>query len=90
MAHPHPSGPLTVAEFFDRELDGVTMTAAQIATGLAYTTVFRARSGGVCAVETAKQLAAWSRTLPSAVAAGVWIDAARTLGLDSVPATEAT
>lgn len=89
MEHP-PDGGLTVAEFFDLELDGATMTAAQIATGLAYTTVFRARSGdAVCAVDTAKRLAAWSRTLPSAVAAGVRIDAARTLGLDNVPA-EAT
>ena len=75
-------GPLTAVEFFALGLDGGDMSAASRGTGLAYTTVHRASKGPVRDVDTAKRLAAWSRTIPSAQAAGVWIDAARSLGLD--------
>lgn len=76
------TGAMSAAEFFGLGLDGVTLTAAQTATGLAYTTVLRARDRGPdCDPATARKLAAWSRTVPAAQAAGVWIDAARTLGL---------
>jgi hypothetical protein len=73
---------LTAAEFFALGLDGGDMSAATRATGLAYTTVHRASKSTVKDVDTAKRLAAWSRTVPAAAEAGVWIDAARALGLD--------
>lgn len=76
-------GPLTVAEFFALDLDDGHMSAASQSTRLAYSTVWRvAQPGASLDVGTAKRLAAWSRTVPAAVAAGVWIDAARSLGLD--------
>ncbi len=73
---------LTPQEFFDRALEGGTMTAAQLATGIAYSTIHHARKGGTISVETAKALAKWSRGLDVAQAAGVCIDAAKSLGLD--------
>lgn len=73
---------LTPQEFFDRALEGGTMTAAQLATGIAYSTIHHARKGGTISVETAKALARWSRALASARLAGACIDAARSLGLD--------
>lgn len=86
MDEPTPRGPLTAAEFFALGLDGVTLTAAQVATGLAYTTILRARdSGSKCDPATLRKLSAWSREVPSAQSAGVWIDAARTLGLGDAP-----
>lgn len=77
---------LTPQEFFERaterEWEGATMTAAQLHTGIAYSTIHHARKGGTISVETAKALAKWSRTIASAQAAGVCIDAAKSLGLD--------
>lgn len=78
-----PRGPLTAAEFFGLDLEGVTLTAAHIGTGLAYTTILRIRDRGPdCDPGSVRKLSAWTRALPAAQAAGVWIDAARTLGLD--------
>ena len=77
-----PKGPLTAAEFFDLGIEGGDMSAASRSTGLAYTTVHRASKGPVRDVDTAKRLAVWSRTVPAANDRGVWIDAARSLGLD--------
>lgn len=76
----HPQR-LNPRDFFDLALDGATMTAAQLATGIAYSTIHRARSGGVISVETAKALAEWSRGLESAQARGVVIDAALSVGI---------
>lgn len=77
---------LTPQEFFERaldlELEGATMTAAQLHTSIAYSTIHHARKGGTISVETAKALAKWSRTVASAVSAGICIDAAKSLGLD--------
>lgn len=73
---------LTPPQFFDLALEGGTMTAAQLATGIAYSTIHHARKGGAISVDTAKALARWSREVPSAVEAGVCIDAAAALGLD--------
>lgn len=83
----NPSGgPLTAKEFFERDLPGVTLTAAQNKTGLAYTTVLRARDkGATCDPATLRALEEWSRSVQSAVDAGVWIDAAKTLGFASPP-----
>ena len=81
-------GPLTAVEFFALGLDGGDMSAASRGTSLAYTTVHRASKGPVRDVDTAKRLASWSRSLPAAKAAGVWIDAARALGLDDSGASE--
>lgn len=78
---------LTPPQFFDLALDGGTMTAAQLATGIAYSTIHHARKGGTISVDTAKALAKWSRDLPSAQERGVWIDAALTLGIDDAPAS---
>lgn len=82
MDEPPQSGPLTAAEFFALHIEGGDMSAASRHTALAYTTVHRASKGLVRDVDTAKALAAWSRTVPTAQAAGVWIDAVRSLGLD--------
>jgi hypothetical protein len=73
---------LTPQEFFDLAVEGGTMTAAQLATGITYSTIHHARKGGTISVDTAKALSRWSRALVGAVAAGVCIDAARALGLD--------
>lgn len=81
-------GPLTAAEFFALDLEGGDMSAASRGTGLAYTTVHRASKSVVKDVDTAKRLASWSRGVPAAKAAGVWIDAARALGLDEPNAPE--
>jgi hypothetical protein len=72
---------LTPAQFFDLGLDGATMTAAQLATRVAYSTIHRARCGGPISVETAKALAEWSRSLTSAQERGVCIDAALAVGI---------
>ncbi len=70
-----------MAEFFEA-LPNVTLTAAQVGANLAYTTVLRARDHGEgCGPKTLKALEKWSRTVPEAIAAGVWIDPAKTLGL---------
>ena len=71
---------LSAAEFFARGFKGGTMTAAHHATGIAYSTIFRAKEGGPVGRKTAKALAAWSKTV--ADTEGAVISAARTLGLD--------
>lgn len=73
---------LTAAEFFARGFKGGTMTAAHLATGIAYSTIFRAKEGGGVGRKTAKALAAWSKTVEGTD--GSFISAARTLGLDDV------
>lgn len=72
---------LTPSQFFELALDGGSMTAAQLATGIAYSTIHHARKGGSITVATAKALDAWSRSLPSAIEAAVCIDAATALGI---------
>jgi hypothetical protein len=81
---------LSPAQFFDLALDGGSMTAAHLATGIAYSTVHRAGKGGGISVDTAKALSKWSKGVPAAAAAGVYIDAAVALGLDpdSEPAND--
>lgn len=75
-------GPMSAQQFFASGIEGVTITAAQVGTGLAYTTVLRARdSGETCNTATARELERWSREFAPAVEAGAWIDAAMTLGL---------
>ena len=77
------SGPLTAAQFFALRLPGGTVADASESTGLAYTTVQRVRDcGGECRADTVKRVAAWSREVLAARGAGVWIDAARTLGVE--------
>ena len=79
---PTKRGGVTAAQFFALRLDGVTLTAAQLATGLAYTTICRVRDRGEsCDPDSVRRVAAWSREVPAAVDAGVWIDASATLGL---------
>jgi hypothetical protein len=76
-------GGLSAADFFALGLEGASLTAAQLGTGLAYTTVLRVRDrGSACRPQTVRRLERWSRSVPAAQAAGVWIDTARTLGLD--------
>lgn len=79
---------LTPQEFFDLAIAGASMTAAQLSTGVAYSTIHHARKGGTITVDTAKALAKWTRELPAAQAAGVCIDAARALGLDDADARD--
>lgn len=72
---------LTPAQFFALGLEGGHMTAAQLATGIAYSTIIDAKRGAKPSVPTAQKLEAWSRKLPSAIAAGVCIGAAVAVGL---------
>lgn len=84
MSETPPIGPLTASQFFALKLPGGTVADASEATGLAYTTVQRVRDcGGECRADTVKRVAAWSRDVLAAKGAGVWIDAARTLGIAS-------
>ena len=70
-----PRGPLTAAEFFGLDLEGVTLTAAHTGTGLAYTTVLRIRDRGPdCDPGSVRKIAAWSRALPAAQAAGAALE----------------
>lgn len=77
-------GPLTAREFFALKLDGASMTDAQLGTALGYTTIrelaARTEPGGGN-VAPPRALEEWSKRVKSAKAAGVWISAARTLGL---------
>ena len=72
---------LTAAQFFALNLDKGHMTAAQLATGISYSTICDAKRGAELSVPTARKLEEWSRNLPSAKAEGVCIGAAVVVGL---------
>ncbi len=73
---------LSPGQFFALGLDSGHMTAAQLATGISYSTICDAKSGAALSVPTAKRLEEWTRALPSAIEEGVCIGAAIAVGLD--------
>jgi len=72
---------LTPKLFFMLDLENGSMTAAQNATGMAYTTIHKTKTGVRISVQTARALEDWSRKLPSARAARVCIGAIEAVGL---------
>ena len=72
---------LTPGQFFALNLDKGHMTAAQLATGISYSTICDAKRGAELSVPTARKLEEWSLGLASAKAAGVCIGAAVAVGL---------
>jgi hypothetical protein len=78
-----PTSPraLTAPEFFAKNFPGFSMTDAQLATGIAYSTVHAVAHGRrTPTLETAEKLQRWS--LAATAEHGVYISAARTLGIE--------
>lgn len=69
---------MRAAAFFAAEYEGGSMTDAMRATGLAYNTVRAIAGGKARTIEPLRKLEEWSRTVPAAVKAGVYIDASMT------------
>jgi hypothetical protein len=82
MDRPKPPEALSAQDFFARDLPGCSMTDAHLATRIAYSTVLDI-AHGKCSprVKTVKRLEQWSRE--AAAAHGIYLSAARTLGLDA-------
>lgn len=80
-----PARGVSAQEFFAAGVPGGTMTAAHLATRIAYSTVHRAANGKGISVATARELESWSKGL----AAAVYINASATLRIDDPPTTEA-
>lgn len=78
--------PLTAAEFFKRDLPGFSKTDAHRQTQLAYSTVHdAAQTSPRARPETLRALQEWS--LGAIAEHGVYISAAKTLGLSEPDAT---
>lgn len=72
---------LSAGEFFERNLEGFSKTDAQLATHLSYTAIHDIACGNSSSPrkDTLTKLQEWS--LAAATAHGVYISAAKTLGL---------
>jgi hypothetical protein len=77
---------LPAAEFFTLGIDGYSMHAAHFATKLAYSTIHDCAHGGRVRASTAEKLQEWSRG--AIKAHGVYISAAKTLGLAEFTASD--
>ena len=77
--------PLTAGQFFALHLPDGSMTDAQHATRLAYSTICDAKRGEEVSVPTARLLESWSKSLPAAQKAGVCIGAIIAVGLHPAP-----
>lgn len=87
MVKHKPTG-LSAADFFARALPGFSKTDASKATPLAYSTIHEAtRPDASTSAGTARALQAWSEAAIGAH--GVYISAAKTMGLSEPVAAEA-
>lgn len=80
-----PARGVTAREFFAAGVEGGSMTAAHLATAIAYSTIHRASKGDGISLKTARELEKWSRGL----GAEVFISALLTLDIVGVSDDEA-
>lgn len=79
-----PARGVTAQEFFAAGIEGGSMTAAHLATKVAYSTIHRASKGDGISLKTARELERWSRSL----GAEIFISAVLTLDVVSVDGTD--
>lgn len=88
MRSSRPTG-LTAREFFERKLPSFTITAAQIATKHAYSALHDCVSGKTRSPRKDLLIALQEWSIAAIAEHGVYISAAKTLGLPEEPAFRA-
>lgn len=85
MSDDMPKRGVTAREFFAAGYEGGTLTAAHIATSIAYTTIHRASRGIDVRADKLRELERWSMGVEGAHAAGVYLSAAATMASSRPP-----